>query len=182
MRDDRVEVVGKTGTAYPVEGGAYNHARRRYAFAGFFPYSNPKYSCMALILANAGTSANRTSGQVVKNMAIKMYSRGMLNNSSNYKEERRDSKPVLTASVSDNTRGVMDAVGAKSIRRISAENTSTGNIMPNLTGYDVPSAIRTLESRGINVRLIGSGYVIGQSIPPNTPVKRGQTITLKLRI
>lgn len=182
VRDDRVEIAGKTGTAYPVEGGVYNHARRRYAFAGFFPYSNPKYSCMALILANAGTSANRTSGQVVKNMAVKMYSRGMLNNSSNYKEERRDSKPVLTASVSENTRDVMNAVGTKSIKRLSAENTSTGNMMPNLTGYDVPSAVKTLESRGINVRLIGSGYVIGQSVPPNTPVKRGQTVTLKLRI
>lgn len=182
VRDDRVEIAGKTGTAYPVEGKVYNHAKRRYAFAGFFPYSNPQYSCMALIMANGGTSANRTSGQVVKNMAVKMYSRGMLNNSANYKKERRDSKPVLTASVSDNTRSVMKAVGAKSIRRLRSQNTSSGNMMPNLTGYDVPSAVKTLESRGINVRLSGSGYVIGQSITPNTPVKRGQTVTLKLKI
>ncbi len=46
VRDDRVEIAGKTGTAYPVEHGVYNHAKRRYAFAGFFPYENPQYSCV----------------------------------------------------------------------------------------------------------------------------------------
>lgn len=89
VRDDRVEVVGKTGTAYPVEKGAYNTAKRRYAFAGFFPYDQPRYSCMALVLGPSGTSANRTSGQVVKNMAVKMFARGMLNNSSSYSAEKR---------------------------------------------------------------------------------------------
>ena len=96
VRDDRVCVVGKTGTAYPVEHGVYNKSKRRYAFAGFFPYDNPKYSCMALVLSGAGNSANRTSGQVVKNMAIKMYSRGMLNNASTYTAERKDDAPVVS--------------------------------------------------------------------------------------
>lgn len=100
VRDDRVEVAGKTGTAYPVEHGTYNTAKRRYAFAGFFPYSNPKYSCMALVLGPSGTSANRTSGQVVKNMAVRMYARGMFDNSSSFTTERKESIPVFAASES----------------------------------------------------------------------------------
>ncbi|MDE5870260.1 MAG: penicillin-binding protein 2, partial [Muribaculaceae bacterium] len=84
VRDDRVMVAGKTGTAFPVENGVYNKAKRRYAFAGFFPYEEPKYSCICLVLGNGGNSANRTSGQVVKNMAVKMYSRGLLDNASTY--------------------------------------------------------------------------------------------------
>ncbi len=182
VRDDRVEVVGKTGTAYPVEKGVYNHAQRRYAFAGFFPYSNPKYSCMALILAPAGTSANRTSGQVVKNMAVKMYSRGLLDNSSDYKEERKESKPVVSASSTDNVHRVMTTVGASSVRRLKAQQVTGANVMPDLAGYDAPSAVRILESRGINARISGSGYVYAQSIPPGSAIRRGQTVNLKLRI
>ena len=83
VRDDRVEVVGKTGTAYPVEKGSYNQAKRRYAFAGFFPYENPKYSCMALVLYRQAQAPTALQA-VVKNMAVKMFSRGMLNNASTF--------------------------------------------------------------------------------------------------
>lgn len=182
VRDDRVEVVGKTGTAYPVEKGQYDHSRRRYAFCGFFPYDRPQYSCIALVLANGGTSANRTSGQVVKNMAVKMYSRGMLRNSSEYDKERSGSAPLVAASSVNNTNQLARVTGAASVRRIRANANPDNGLMPDLAGYDASSAIRIMEQRGINVRLRGSGYVVSQSIPVDTPLKRGQTVTLKLRI
>ena len=116
VRDDRVKVVGKTGTAFPVEKGSYNMSKRRYAFAGFFPYDEPQYSCMALVLANGGNSANRTSGQVVKNMAVKMYSRGMLNNASVYSDSRKGDAPVLAASSKCNHRELTESIGAKNVK------------------------------------------------------------------
>lgn len=180
VRDDRVCVVGKTGTAYPVEKGAYNTAKRRYAFAGFFPYEQPQYSCMALVLSKAGTSANRTSGQVVKNIAIKMYSRGMLNNASTYTSERKESTPVLSASVYDDLQQSAKAVGIKKIKKIKRSDSETTVGVPDVRGYDLPSAVKLLESRGLNVRTQGTGYVVAQSKEPNSSYRRGEPIILNL--
>lgn len=182
VRDDRVKVVGKTGTAYPVEKGVYNTAKRRYAFAGFFPYENPQYSCIALVLGPSGTSANRTSGQVVKNMAVKMYSRGKLNNSSYFASDNKGSKPIIVGSEKCNNQMLASSIGAKGMKHYKTAKDHTHGVVPNVKGYDAPSAVKLLEERGINVKLSGSGYVVGQSIPAGTRTKPDQTITLHLRI
>lgn len=182
VRDDRVKVVGKTGTAYPVEGRTYNMSKRRYAFAGFFPYDEPQYSCMALVLAGGGTSANRTSGQVVKNMAVKMYSRGMLNNSSVYNECRSETSPVLAASSKCDTKNLTGAIGAKNVKRVKGATPLGNKSVPNVLGYDAPTAIKILEERGINVHITGSGRVTSQSLAAGSIIKRGQKITLNLSV
>lgn len=180
VRDDRVCVVGKTGTAYPVEKGVYNTSKRRYAFAGFFPYDHPQYSCIALVLGNAGNSANRTSGQVVKNMAIKMYSRGMLNNASTYTSEKKESKPTLSASTGNGFTKTAGALGITGLKQIKG-NAQKGSGVPDVRGYDVTSAVRILESCGLNVSTNGSGHVVGQSIAPGSTLRRGAHIMLTLR-
>ena len=182
VRDDRVEVVGKTGTAYPVEHGVYNTAKRRYAFAGFFPYNNPKYSCMALVLSGAGNSANRTSGQVVKNMAVKMFSRGMLNNKSTYTDKSSGSVPVYMASEKYSPSEVSRHLGIKNHKRIKSPETYASNLVPDVIGLDAPTAVMMLEKRGIDVSLKGSGRVVAQSLPVGSPITPGSTITLSLRI
>lgn len=179
VRDDRVEVAGKTGTAYPVEHGQYNKSKRRYAFAGFFPYDRPQYSCMALVLGNAGNSANRTSGQVVKNMAVKMYSRGMLGNASTFSAERKGGDPVLAASLMPAPEGLARALGIKSMKRLKAGEQPRSGV-PDVQGFDLKSAVRLLEQAGLNVRTTGSGQVAAQSRPAGTAFRRGDEITLKL--
>jgi cell division protein FtsI (penicillin-binding protein 3) len=182
VRDDRVKIAGKTGTAYPVGKGGYDRSMRRYAFAGFFPYENPKYSCMALVLASSGTSANRTSGQVVKNVATKMFARGLLNNKSTYTAEHIESTPKLYATTQSNIKTVTDRLGLKKVKtfRNNAKN-GTHKGVPDVKGLDIASAITTLERLGLNVRIHGSGMVVNQSIAPGSPINPGQTITLKLK-
>lgn len=187
VRDDRVMIAGKTGTAFPVpdHGGTYDKSRRRYAFAGFFPYDQPKYSCMALILASSGTSANRTSGQVVKNMAIKLYSRGMLNNSASYTEQKKNEAPVLYTSDPKQTSKLAKTLKANSVKTVKTDNPDHNigiKAMPNLIGFDAASAVRILERNGVEARLSGSGRVVGQSVAPGTNLKEGSTVTLSLRI
>lgn len=187
VRDDRVMIAGKTGTAYPVlmGGGGYDKSKRRYAFAGFFPYDTPKYSCMALILAPSGTSANRTSGQVVKNMALKMYARGMLDNVSTFTAERSDDSPLLSASTTGKAGSVSKMTGSGKARILKVERPTAAeqlNAIPDLTGYDAPSAVRILESYGLNVKLRGAGRVVAQSRAPGTAIKKGSEIILSLRI
>ena len=187
VQDDRVVIAGKTGTAYPVpdNGGAYDKSRRRYAFAGFFPYDNPKYSCMVLILANSGTSANRTSGQVLKNMAIKMYSRGLLDNSSSYTEKKASGSPIVYATPGKSTSKIAKTVKVSSVKNIKTEdpkNNISVKAMPDLRGFDAASSVRILERHGVNVRLNGSGRVVAQSVDPGSTLRRGTTVTLSLRI
>lgn len=182
VQDSRVEVAGKTGTAYPVERGQYNTAKRRYAFAGFFPYSNPKYSCMALVLGPSGTSANRTSGQVVKNMAVKMFSRGMLNNKSTYTDSHSSSVPVYMASEKFAPSEINQSLGISKHKRVKSPEETPDGTVPDVRGLDAPTAVKLLEERGIEVSLRGTGRVIAQSLPVGSQVNPGTTITLSLKI
>lgn len=182
VQDHRVEVAGKTGTAYPVEHGQYNTAKRRYAFAGFFPYSSPKYSCMALVLGPSGTSANRTSGQVVKNMALKMFSRGMLNNKSTFTDKKNESTPVFVASEKFEPSDVNRDLGIGRHQRIKNPDKSPAGCVPDVRGLDAPTAVKLLEQRGINVTLRGTGRVVAQSMPSGSAIQPGSTITLSLKI
>lgn len=182
VQDSRVEVVGKTGTAYPVERGQYNTSKRRYAFAGFFPYSNPKYSCMALVLGPSGTSANRTSGQVVKNMALKMFSRGMLNNKSTYTDKKAGDVPVYMASEKFEPSEIDTRLGISNHKKVKNPTLSPAGTVPDVRGLDAPTAVKMLEQRGIEVALRGSGRVVAQSLPEGSVIKPGSTITLSLKI
>ena len=186
VQDDRVEIAGKTGTAYPVgDNGQYDETRRRYAFAGFFPYNNPKYTCVTLILAPAAGSAASTSGQVVKNMAIKLYSRGLLDNVSSYTEEdNKDSKPLFFNTEAGNLGNLASLLGVDKITSFAnhyrgAENQPT---VPDLSGFDVASAVRILEQKGWNAIIEGAGYVCSQQPAPGTPLKKGDKVRIKLRI
>lgn len=182
VQDSRVEVVGKTGTAYPVERGQYNTSKRRYAFAGFFPYANPKYSCMALVLGPSGTSANRTSGQVVKNMALKMFSRGMLNNKSTYTDKHSESVPVYMASEKFEPSDISSNLGIAKHKKVKIPDLSPSGTVPDVRGLDAPTAVKMLEQRGVDVALKGSGRVVSQSLPEGTQISPGTTITLSLKI
>lgn len=189
VRDDRVEIAGKTGTAYPVENGSYNLSKRRYAFAGFFPYDRPKYSCMALILGPGGTSANRTSGQVVKRVALKLYARGMLDNVSTYTAEKAKDNPVMTATVKADASRLKADLGINRLRRLKAQEASGGprpkgrmDTPADVKGYDAPSAIAILERQGYNVAISGKGRVVAQSAAPGKPLPRGSKINLTLKL
>ena len=185
VQDERVKIAGKTGTAYPIPdgGGTYDMTKRRFAFAGFFPYDNPKYSCIVLILSGAGNSAARTSGQVLKNVAVKMYSRGLLDNVSTYTEDRKNDVPVLVHSEVSHPGQISPRIGVSSVKKFSPQQgENTPGTVPNLTGYDAASAVRLLEQKGWNVSIEGSGYVSGQSPQAGTQLKRGGKVHLKLNI
>lgn len=181
VRDDRVRIVGKTGTAYPVGAGGYDRSKRRYAFAGYFPYDNPRYSCMALILGPSGTSANRTSGQVVKNVALKMYARGFFDTEVPMDQTPDRRLPMVAAATKAEARQIGRALGT-GVRKVKTSSPVNNNTVPDVKGFDVASAVRTLESRGLNVVVNGVGHVVSQSIPPGEFIRRGSTITLNLKI
>ena len=136
---------------------------------------------MALILAPAGNSANRTSGQVVKNIALKLYARGMLDTDRYLDGPIDPGKPLVAATTQTSAQEVGKRIGS-SVKRLNADPAVGVETVPNVVGYDVASAVRMLEERGLSVNLTGTGRVVGQSLKPGTIIQPGSRILLHLRI
>lgn len=184
LKNDKVPIAGKTGTCYMIENGSYNTSKKRLAFCGFFPADKPLYSCIVLTCnpkQNAFGAAG-TSGEVLKNVALKLYSRGMLHNNSEFiHNESGASTPTLFATADakrhDKVRKQLRLSGKR--LTISAPKPTAGGV-PNVVGYGLRDAITALEEAGFNVCFNGAGYVSHQSPAAGTIAKNGTKITLSL--
>ena len=185
VQDDKVEIAGKTGTAYTTSGGQYS-GQKRLAFCGFFPYDKPKYSCMVLMLgANCGAGAS--SGTVLKNIARKMYAHGLLGPSPDYATEKpaagqeKKTYPTLFASMGDTkSKYINGGLSIKSSHRYARPGKVQKGV-PNVIGLDIREAISVLEDAGLTVSFTGTGMVTAQSLASGSNFVRGQRISLRLR-
>lgn len=106
----------------------------------------------------------------------------MLGNISDFRAEEKpagiDPVPVLYASA-DTTRHkrVRRSIGADKCRRV-AQPKSVAEGVPNVVGYGVRDAIRTLEGAGYNVDFEGRGCVARQQPAAGHVVKRGSKCIL----
>ena len=180
LQDSCVHIAGKTGTAYIVGSNGQYTNDHRYAFCGYFPEENPKYTCMVLIWGGGGGAAG-SSGMVLKNVALKMYSRGLLGNESVYvvgeqREEKTSSSALL---YSQNASNVKTGLGISKAKVFSTPEKSKSGV-PDVKGLSVREAITRMEHAGINVRIKGTGHVTAQSLAPGSAVTHGSTVTLTL--
>lgn len=178
IRNDLVPLAGKTGTANHLDlaAGRYDKTRNRLAFCGFFPADNPRYSMMVLTFNPKGAyrSPAKSSGRVFRNMALKMYSRGMLGDISDYHDDApaNPAAPVaLPGHVPD-----ASALGGNSTRTLSRHDPENG--VPTVKNLSLPDALVVLENQGYEVTFTGSGRVVAQSIDPDT---RQAHLTLSTR-
>lgn len=206
LRNDAVEIAGKTGTCKialerpkvdakgdsispktPWKGG-YREGHYRVTFCGFFPFDNPKYTCIVVIndpkLPFRGPAVS--SGVVLKNTALKLYARSMLNDNPEFKESPRKPDamgPTVYASF-DNTRNAtlhneLDLGRTQAIRRPAP--CDTAGRVPDVKGVSIREALTLLESKGYAVRFHGVGYVCAQTPEAGTPAGPGTRIDLTLR-
>ena len=188
LRSDLVAVAGKTGTCWMIDTAThkYNPAHKRLAFCGFFPADNPQYSCMVLTAhprQNAFGAAS-TSGTVLKNIALKMYSRGMLNNVSDYRADSRgeNSRPVLYASHDPgHTRRLRTGLEIPLAGRMKTPAATADGKVPDVAGLGLREAVSIIESAGYNVAFDGTGYVAVQAPKAGTALAKGNRIMLTLR-
>lgn len=185
LRNDYVRIAGKTGTCYMIEGGAYNTGKKRLAFCGFFPAESPKYSCIVLTCnpkQNAFGAAS-TSGEVLKNIALKLYSRGMLDNSSDYRAEPARVDPPVIYATANTAKGkkVGKHITSNGTHKSIAHPASASKGVPSVVGYGLRDAIATLERAGYNVDFKGAGYVAAQTPTPGKELAAGTKVTLLLK-
>ncbi len=182
LKNPYVKLAGKTGTCYTVnpETRKYDTSRKRLAFCGFFPADNPEYSCVVLMYhpREAAFGAATTSGVVLKNTAISMYSRGMLGNYkgdySRSAQEPAPTAPMLFASRDQRLSEAFAQFYNKTPRQMSSAKAPQGSKMPNVVGMGLREAINALEARGLDVSFTGSGHVAAQT-------RNGNKVHLTLR-
>ncbi len=186
VRDDNVAIAGKTGTCYMIENGHYNTQKKRLAFCGFFPAEEPKYSCIVLTChpKQQWTGAASTSGQVMKNIARKMYSRGMLGNSSDYREIAEEgTQPLFYATARPSSRKYLtqglDITSAKEMASNVNDPQAEGRV-PSVVGLGLREAVVKIEEAGFNVSFSGNGYVRSQSPGAGLKLKEGESVRLSL--
>lgn len=203
LKNDIVRIAGKTGTCRilaeskpsasgdstkkddrPKVGG-YLDGHYRLAFCGFFPFEKPKYTGFVMISdpSPAYRGAAPTSGTVLKNVALKLHSRGMLDNCADItSEEIVESRPTLYAS-NDSKRHNTLASGlhlpASTI--ISAPSSTDPGLVPDVRGLGIREAVVTLEKAGFNVDFAGLGYVAAQSPAPRSRRPKGSKVSITLK-
>lgn len=195
-----VHTAGKTGTAQ-----VWSKAGRTDAylvsFAGFFPYENPKYSCIVCINKTGAASGGAHCGPVFRKVAETVMAQQRLSDYSSVSDSSNIKEPMVC---SGNI-----AASARVLKRLNvnfteknpskavfvwgtAETTASGVVlrqnepetgkMPDLTGYGLRDALHCLEQMGLKVKPYGIGHVKKQSIKPGHAFKKGDEVVLTLSI
>ena len=184
LRNDQVAIAGKTGTCYVTEVGRGYSSKKRLSFCGFFPYENPKYSCI-VVMEGANCGAALSSGTVLKYVALKLYSLGMLNNISDFhaSEQKSTTRPTFFATAADrsNNSKLVANAGIKELKRFRSPRNVPDGEVPEVIGLGAREAISRLEAAGLKVKLHGYGYVARQSVRAGTKAEKGTLVELTLR-
>ena len=207
LKNDVVEIAGKTGTCkialedkrprYDKHGnkldlppfkGGYLEGHYRVTFCGFFPYENPKYTCIVLIsdpkVPYRGPAVS--SGTVLKNVALKLYARGMLSDDPVFESASAsgsESVPTVYSSFNTERNATLhDDLQVKKTRAIRrpSQDTPRGHV-PDVKGVSLREALATLEAAGYAVDFDGVGYVCAQVPDAGEKASPGTKVKLSLR-
>lgn len=202
LRNPIVEIAGKTGTTkltiekpkgpdgkplnIPNWRGGYREGHYRVTFCGFFPYENPRYTCIVVIsdpkMPYRGPAVS--SGTVLKNTALKMYARGMLDEDPEFHPApENESVPLVYASFTEGrNRTLHNVISANRVRTFSnpAQNYPSGQV-PDVRGVSLREALTHLEGAGYAVDFSGVGFVDEQTPPPGTSAPPGTCVHLRLK-
>lgn len=198
LKNEIVEIAGKTGTsiialelprnATPAERaafrGGYNAGHNRVTFCGFFPYDNPKYTC--IVVMNDPRGGRRgpavTSGTVLMNTALKMHARGMLEPDPMFEPDANaTARPVLHSSFDNSRNRTLAAeLGVGRARVLRQPAAVAAGHVPDVCGVSMREALARLEGAGYAVAFSGTGFVSAQSPAAGTPAVPGTRVTLTL--
>jgi cell division protein FtsI (penicillin-binding protein 3) len=190
-------VAGKTGTAQIADNSnGYAHKIYQASFMGYFPANNPLYSIAVVINNPRGgvIYGSAVAAPVFKEIADNVYA-SQIDMHPKPLAEAKTKLLTLCSGMKQDIEQLYQSFGIPII------NSSTGNWVvpvicdstlsikqvdsydgkvPNVVGMGLRDALYILESRGIQVKLNGYGFVKSQSIKAGTSVSKDQTILLTL--
>lgn len=184
LHDCPIPIAGKTGTCRVQEGKGYNQQFFRVTFGGVFPYDKPMYSCIVVIEKPRVKylGAAPASGQVLRNIALKLYARGMLDNSSDF---TTDTHPGVEAEFSALPSGsAYTSLTDKIDIPLACQAVSPGNYgpgrVPDVSGLSLRQATSLIEDAGYNIKVCGDGSVESQTPLPGEAAPAGTEVVINL--
>jgi cell division protein FtsI (penicillin-binding protein 3) len=205
LATDRYAFAGKTGTAQTnyrrVSGDRIQIGGYRASFVGYFPFENPKFSCIVVIHnpKEHGYYGSDVAGPVFREIADKSFFATL----DIHEPVNARPAPVLAGSQlpsfdfgnQKDLREVLDylelpvygepstdmaMLRARSDSLLLERKTIPERRVPSVVGMGLKNALYTLENLGLTVEVDGVGKVALQSIRPGTPALR-QTIRITLK-
>ncbi len=204
VHSPHVRIAGKTGTAQISKGaGGYAAGGKSHqvSFCGFFPYENPKYTCIVVIreprigLPSGGLMA----GTVVKNIAERIMAidtvstifdmkvdstllamRSPVVKSGNYAATAHVMK-VLQQNFEGEGKDWVKSSTKEDKVHLTALETGEG-LVPDLSGMGAKDAIYLCEKAGLKPKVSGAGKVVSQNITAGSRAVKGQTILITLSL
>ncbi|MCU0441104.1 MAG: transpeptidase family protein [Bacteroidia bacterium] len=207
LRNPNYTVAGKTGTALVADGSrGYAQKLYRSSFCGYFPATNPQYTCMVMVNgpSKGVYYGSAVAGPVFKEIADKVYSssthlhpelRYAINADTvlsvpqtklAFKEELQLVYHSLgylkqQASADIEEQGSEWAIPAIAKKQVTLQSKQlVMQTIPEVKGMGVKDAVYLLENAGLKVEVVGIGKVKQQSVLPGTRIQKGSTIKLQL--
>jgi len=194
------KIAGKTGTAQIADASrGYKNKIYQASFVGYFPADKPKYSCMVVVSSptKALYYGNVVAGPVFKEIADKVYATSLdIHNPINTKSVIANNLPVAKIGYKNDLTNIYNTLGYKikdnsnSGKWAIANNVDNSvevkkininaSIVPNVVGMGLRDATYLLGNCGLNVKPVGKGKVVSQSIQGGSKIISGQTIYLVL--
>lgn len=201
IRAESFQIAGKTGTAQVAQ------TRRGYrtaqgvsyqaSFAGYFPASDPIYSCIVVIHNPQGFIFHGSSvaAPVFREIADKIHAARMFIPEAPHHENILASLPpfrsahiddmevvyaAFNAHVPEKPAGIYAASRLNGDTVLFNEREFIENLVPNVVGMGLSDAIFVMENAGLRVRFTGRGIVRSQNVRPGTRIREGSIVYLEL--
>ncbi len=201
LKSENYKIAGKTGTAQMNYGHDSIQTGYHASFVGYFPADAPEYSCIVSIYnpRQKGFYGNIVAGPVFKEIADKIYATNPKFHrfTSNFtiaesipyakngnKEATEKVYNWLKIATNYNNLGQTDWVKTDVSEhkvKYSPINYSDKTKVPNVINMGLKDAIVILETYGLNVLVKGRGKIVRQSPAPNSPLNKGDEITITLK-
>ncbi len=162
LKIEGLRISAKTGTAQKVDPKTGKYSKNAFVSStmAIFPTGDPRVIIYAVIDNPKGPEYY--GGRIVAPMVKKM-AEGII--------------PILgIPKTTDIVVEHPDTVKISLPRQIK-----TGSVLPDLTGLSKRELLPLLSLEGVSVDMDGEGWVVSQSPPPGTAIKKGMVIKLKLK-
>ncbi len=197
IKNDFYSIAGKTGTAQIAQKNqGYNKSNYIASFAGYFPASKPKFSCIVVINdpSKSGYYGSAVAAPVFKEIADKIFASNIdLVDDISITKNPKSPRPHTGYKMDYNT--IFNEMGVPSTKNpnsewvvcLSAQDTVhfgrriiRKEVFPYLIGMTAKDAIFILEELGINCQIEGKGFVVNQSITAGTRINKNAIVSLTL--
>jgi cell division protein FtsI (penicillin-binding protein 3) len=202
FKNSLYKVAGKTGTAL-VANGNKGYADKIYqsSFAGYFPAENPQYTIVVIIKNKPhaypfyGASV---AGPVFKEISDRLYSTYIHNKTNTtptialkdsqafqYAISKSSLQAIakkINLSYQDSSTASNHWVNVNGVGKVAkvAAKTISDSTMPDISGLKLQDALWLCEKKGLQVKCIGKGRVVKQSIAQGSYITKGQPILIEL--